>query len=148
MPAAFRFPSPLGDFNNDGIQDLAMAHRSSPGISVLLGNGNGTFRMPSNLDVGDRPGSIAVSDFDGDGNHDLAVASAFELAASPNVSVLLGNGNGTFQPAVNFIVTGDSHSLVVGQLSGDGRPDIAVAGSSRIARDRFYKVSVLINDTR
>jgi hypothetical protein len=131
----------VGDFNNDRNQDLAMAHRSFPGISVLLGNGNGTFVMPSSFDVGARPDAIAVGDFNLDGIHDLAVASAY-------VSVLLGNGNGTFQPAENFIVTGDSHSLVVGLLSGDGRPDIALAGSNRVSRDRFYKVSVLINDTR
>jgi hypothetical protein len=47
----------------------------------------------------------------------------------------------------NFIVTGDSHSLAVGLLSGDGRPDIAVAGSRQFVGNRFRKLSVLVNDT-
>jgi hypothetical protein len=57
------------------------------------------------------------------------------------------HGNGTFQPALNFIATGDSHSLAVGLLSGDGRPDIAVAGSHRFVGNQFHKLSVLINNT-
>jgi hypothetical protein len=62
-------------------------------------------------------------------------------------SVFLGNGNGTFQTAVNFVTT-EGSSLVVGLLSGDGRPDIAVVGHRDAFLARFNTLSVLINDTQ
>ena len=67
-------------------------------MSVLLGNGNGTFQAAVNYAAGTYPYSVAVGDFNGDGKADLAVANY----GSDNVSVLLGNGNGTFQAAVNY----------------------------------------------
>ncbi len=81
----------VGDFNGDGLQDLAVANESSSDVSVLLGNGDGTFQAPRNFAVGDSPISIAVGDFNGDGVWDLAVAGSF------GVGVLLGNGVGLFR---------------------------------------------------
>ena len=88
----------VGDFNGDGKADLAVANDGSDTVSVLLGNGNGTFQAAVNYGAGTDPRSVAVGDFNGDGKADLAVANFF----SDNVSVLLGNGNGTFQAAVNY----------------------------------------------
>ena len=88
----------VGDFNGDGKADLAVANCDSNNVSVLLGNGNGTFQAAVNYAAGTYPSSVAVGDFNGDGKADLAVANC----ASNNVSVLLGNGNGTFQAAVNY----------------------------------------------
>src|SRR5215813_3339195 len=80
----------VGDFNGDGIPDLAVANSqsffSTGYVSVLLGNGDGTFQPARNLDVGRSPYSVAVGDFNGDGKLDLAVANY----NSHNVSVLLG----------------------------------------------------------
>ena len=88
----------VGDFNGDGRQDLAVANQGSATVSILLGNGNGTFGAATNFGVGFIPFSVAVGDFNGDGSQDLAVANQ----GSANVSILLGNGNGTFGAATNF----------------------------------------------
>src|SRR6266849_667885 len=86
-----------GDFNGDGVLDLAVANYSSNDVSVLLGNGDGSFQLARNFAAGMYPVSIAVGDFNSDGWQDLAVANN----ASATVSVLLGNGDGSFQPARN-----------------------------------------------
>src|SRR5439155_20636936 len=87
----------VGDFNGDGKDDLAVANQGSNTVSVLLSNLDGTFRpaSPSSYAVGAFPWSVAVGDFNGDGILDLAVGNG----GSNTVSVLLGNGNGSFRPA-------------------------------------------------
>src|SRR4029453_10364761 len=90
----------IGDFNGDGRRDLVVANEISVDVSILLGNGNGTFGGGTNLGGGPGPQSVVVGDFNGDGKQDLAVANQF----SGNVSILLGNGNGTFGAATNFAV--------------------------------------------
>ena len=75
----------VGDFNGDGVQDLATANNNSDNVSVLIGTGTGSFGPPSNFPVGATPYSVAVGDFNGDGVQDLAAANS----GSNNVSVLL-----------------------------------------------------------
>src|SRR5256885_17054982 len=87
-----------GDFNGDRVQDLAVANFDSNTISVLLGNGEGTFRAAPTVAAGVNPFSVAVGDFNGDGRPDLAVANH----GSNTVSVLLGNGDGTFGAPLPF----------------------------------------------
>ena len=113
----------VGDFNGDGILDLAVANSGSNTISVLLGNGDGTFQTAMNFGVGMNPFSVAVGDFNGDGILDVAVANN----SSSTVSVLLGNGDGTFQTAMNFGVGLNPQSVAVGDFNGDGILDLAVA---------------------
>jgi|GEM_PF-1521414 len=113
----------LGDFNGDGIPDLAVANRDSFTVSILLGRGDGTFQPAVNYFTGPNPASIAVGDFNGDGKLDLAVA----LLGTGTVSVLLGNGDGTFQSAVGYNVQSSPASVAVGDFNADGKLDIAVA---------------------
>ena len=78
----------VGDFNRDGVQDLAVANHGSANVSVLLGNGDGTFQGAQNFGAGGGPWSVAVGDFNRDGLQDLAVAN---FGGPPNVSVLTNN---------------------------------------------------------
>src|SRR5262249_8070547 len=130
----------VGDFNGDGIKDLAVANFYSNNVSVLLGNGDGSFQTATNfgLGLGLNPSSLAVADFNGDGNADLVVANA----GSNNLSLLLGNGDGTFQPAVNFGGTqiNNPAAIAVGDFNGDGKADLVVANFS------FSNLSLLLGN--
>jgi large repetitive protein len=95
----------IGDFNLDGIPDLVTANLSNS-VSILLGNGNGTFRPYANYGVTGNPVAVAVGDFNGDGKPDLAVADQ----SQQSMSILLGNGDGTFQAAVSYSATARSRS--------------------------------------
>jgi hypothetical protein len=142
--ASFPGAVAIGDFNGDAVPDLAVANEGSDSVSVLLGHGDGTFQAARNFAVGVQPGSVALGDFNGDGLPDLAVVNRGECddfdCVSSSLSVLLGNGDGTFQAAVPFAAHNSSF-LAVGDFNGDGRPDLVVANN--LSGD----VSVLINNT-
>ncbi len=148
-----------GDVNGDGTADLVIANRcasssncESGGVSVLLGNGDGTFRAPGVYTSGGNTAySLAVADLNGDGKLDLVVANnciSSSNCANGTVGVLLGNGNGTFQPAVSYASGGYyAISVAVADVNGDGKPDLVVANncvtSSNCANGR---VSVLLGN--
>ncbi len=116
----------VGDFNRDGKSDLAVANRTTNDVSILLGNGDGTFLAAANVGVGTNPQGVAVGDFNGDGIADLVVANA----GSNNVTVLLGNGDGTFQTGTPFGAGTSPFSVAVSDFNGDGKADLAVANNS------------------
>ena len=117
----------VGDFNGDGRLDLAVANPGNSSVSILLGNGDGTFQGAVNYLVGQGPFSqLAVGDFNGDGALDLAVANY----GSNNVSVLLGNRDGTFRTAVNYNVETNPTSVAVADLNGDGKLDLVVSNQN------------------
>ncbi|MFY9560089.1 MAG: FG-GAP-like repeat-containing protein [Terriglobales bacterium] len=127
-----------GDFNGDGKMDLAIANFGNPnanddgGVSILLGNGDGTFQAQQNVIVGKTPcplpylPCLIAADYNGDGRLDLAV-----LKANDTLSVLLGNGDGTFQAHADYATGNGAIALRVGDVNGDQRPDLIVlqAGS-------------------
>src|SRR5439155_22436125 len=120
---------------------LVVANDGSNNVAVLLGNGDGTFQAPRSFAVGSSPLSAAVADINGDGRLDLAVANYGNPSVGDlgNVVVLLGNGDGTFQPALPFTVGTNPESVVVGDFNRDGKLDLAVANF------HSNSVSVLIN---
>ncbi len=113
----------VGDFNGDGVADLAIADEANGSVSILLGNGDGSFQPAGSYATGTQAQSVAVGDFNGDGIPDLAVANW----GNGTVSVLLGNGDGTFQSAVNYAVGLNPHDVAVGDVNGDGNLDLVVA---------------------
>jgi hypothetical protein len=120
------FSVAAGDFDHNGALDLVTAN-SNGTVSVLLGNGNGSFQPHTDLTVGGVPRAVAVGDFNGDGRLDVAVAKQL----SETVSVLLGNGNGTFARPLVFPTNGQDStftpsSIAVGDVNGDGRPDLVI----------------------
>jgi hypothetical protein len=122
-----------GDFNDDGRLDLAVSSVGGK-VSVLLGNGDGTFQLPVSYAVGFEPYSMVAGDFNGDGNLDLAAASAasgFSTSGCP-VSILLGNGDGTFRPQISCPVPVSLKSIVAGDFDGDGHIDLAVFSDGNI----------------
>src|SRR6185436_7311523 len=79
-----------------------------------------SFDAPMDFGVGTNPNSLAVGDFNGDGKADVAVANF----ASSNISVLLGNGDGSLRPALSYTAGAKPHFVGVGDLNGDGKPDL------------------------
>jgi hypothetical protein len=134
----------VGDFNGDGRLDLATAGggtSSTPGaVSILLGNGDGTFQSARSFADGLDPQSLAVADFNGDGKADLAEADFGFNGANAGVSVLLGNGDGTFQNALKYPAGPNPVAVVAADFNADGFPDLAVANNADSAN-----VSVLLN---
>src|SRR5207249_3762775 len=118
----------VGDFNGDGKTDLAVANRGLGAVSVLAGNGDGSFGAPTTYLTGTDPLFVGLGDFDRNGPPDLAVADAalFDDVAS-DVAILLSRGNGTFRAAVNYRAGTSPRAVGVGDFNGDGNPDLAVA---------------------
>jgi hypothetical protein len=123
-----------GDFNKDGKPDLAVANQDSGNLSILLNSGAGTFSTAVNYSTAPYPVSITSGDFNRDGNLDLVTSdigpySNGYILGDGFISVLLGNGNGTFQAAVNYGVGNVPHSVVAGDFNADGLVDLVVANA-------------------
>jgi hypothetical protein len=137
------YPLGVGDLNGDGKLDIITSYGvGQQAGAVLLGNGDGTFReLPGQTfsdgglfphGVGEDPSVIVVADLNGDGKLDAVFGYGYPDAGSccseyRKVSVCLGNGDGTFQPAMAIAVGERPWSVAIGDFNGDGNPDLAVS---------------------
>jgi hypothetical protein len=128
----------IGDLNGDGKPDMVVADFSGPvpasgGVSVFLGNNDGTFQAPTAYDAGGDFGVyVVIADVNGDGHADLVTATDCKPIQNNNCSnqpgtgsVLLGNGDGTFQSATQYSAGGlEADVVTVVDVNGDGHPDV------------------------
>jgi hypothetical protein len=113
----------VADFNGDGAADLAVTNESDNTVSIFLGNGDGSFAGKMDFAAGPSPGKLVAADFNGDGVSDLAIAG--RAPGGSRISILLGNGDGTFR-AGNTVLTDDFPvSVTAGDFNGDGITDLA-----------------------
>lgn len=133
-PSLHAYGLAAGDFNKDGKLDLVVSDGGDvAAVSLLFGNGDGTFQAPVPCSAGPAPTTVAVGDFNNDGNLDIATAS---LSGGPankgGVAVLVGNGDGTFQSSVLYSAGVAPNSVVVGNINGDTSLDIAAGTTGSI----------------
>jgi hypothetical protein len=149
----------VGDFNGDGNLDLAFADgqqiNGSAGnaeLSIALGNGDGTFQTPTHyaspgLPTSDtlNPEDVTVADVNGDGKPDCIISNYDD-----NINVFLGNGDGTFKPAVGYSPGQYPRDVIVADSNGDGIPDLVVTnlginvGGAEFAAEGYQPGSVAV----
>ena len=113
----------VGLFNSDSNLEMAVANIDEADVSIRLGNGDGTFTLPADsppdVEVGNNPGSIALGFFNADSNRDMAVVNTF----SNDVSIRLGNGDGTFtlpaESPPDVVVGSRPTSIAVGDFDNN-----------------------------
>jgi FG-GAP-like repeat/FG-GAP repeat/PASTA domain len=133
----------IGDLNGDGKPELATANEDAESVSVLRNRGDGSFRAKRDYATGLSPASVAIGDLNGDGKPELATANggaeSFLLFNRGDVSVLRNRGDGSFQPKLDYATGRFPASVAIGDLNGDGKPDLATANNGAAS------VSVLLN---
>jgi hypothetical protein len=138
----FSVPAPVaiavGDFNGDGNQDLAIVEYFGSGeelVAIYIGDGKGAFKKSASYTSGVQTTSVAVADFNADGNQDVAVANN-----AGDIKVFFGTGKGTLEKPTTYKLAGTPVAVAAEDLNGDHHPDLAVAQAGN------GSVAVLLND--
>lgn len=121
--------SVIADLNDDGRDDVAVAHQIGSNLSVALSGADGQFGTPVNYELSITPFAIAAADFTGDGKIDLVAASQ----NSTMLTLLTNNGLGVFSVASGPDTGASNNSITAGDFNGDGKADIAVAQTASVA---------------
>jgi hypothetical protein len=116
----------VADINGDGHPDVVMTNTAGATVSVLLGNGDGTFQPALTINGGAATNSVAIGDFNSDGHADVVVSHTGG-PLSDSITVLIGHGDGTFEPAVQYASGIATSQVIIGDFDGDGHPDLAAA---------------------
>src|SRR6266704_3113392 len=148
----------VADVSGDGKPDLVVANQCATNsscangiVGVLLGNGDGTFQPALAFSSGGKFAfSVAIADVNGDGKPDLLIANEYASTANQStgtVAVLLGNGDGTFQPAVTYGSGGQYfYTVAIADVNGDGRPDLLLANQCAIGGCTGGTLGVLLGN--
>ncbi len=131
-----------GDFNGDGLWDVATVNGTSDDVSILLGNGNGTFRSAVSFGVGKIPLALVAADVDQDGVLDLILG----LSGADQIVVLKGDGKGLFRKRSSHASGKGTTFLAVKDINGDGWVDVVTVNSGRFGYYPPFDLSVLLND--
>src|SRR5262245_57400850 len=135
------FKLAVGDFNGDMKLDVAVPNINADRVSILLGNGNGSFTLGNTFPVGHEPTAAAAGDFNSDGKLDLAVVNATSFG-NGDMSILIGNGAGGFSTPTSYRVIAFNSDFTATDLNNDGKLDI-VAGTYS---EQLGNVKVLLGD--
>lgn len=117
----------VGDVNGDGKPDFVVLNSLDATFSVLLGNGDGTFQaqkvtsIPSTADLAN---TLTVGNFNGDNYLDVAVPVQLAQVGTFGIGVLIGNGDGTFQPVVSYALSAQARAVAAGDFNKDGKIDL------------------------
>jgi hypothetical protein len=127
----------VGDLNGDGNQDLlglGQTTSSQPALSTRFGNGKGSFTQgPVSAMQVTNEFALQTGDFNGDGKLDAVTLGTTSASDNtPSVHIYLGNGDGSFQPGVNYTLPATPSNMAVGDLNGDGKPDVVALTASGV----------------
>ena len=127
----------VGDINNDGVLDVVATNKGNNNVSLLLGNGDGTFKCQTTLSVGTAPCSVALGDLNGDGNLEIVAGNG----GSNNISILLGYGNGSFDRQINYASPTMPCFVKLANLNGPCFPELDIIIADSASND----IRILIN---